>query len=92
MQQDHAERVALDALVWLSADEDMMANFLLATGIEPPALAAMAGAPEVLAAVLDFVMSRDPWVLAFARSAGLPPEAVLVARQGLPGGGMVHWT
>jgi hypothetical protein len=43
-------------------------------------------------AVLDFLMSRDDWVIGFCDAHGLPYDRPMVARQALPGGAAVHWT
>ena len=92
MREDRAEAIALQALAWIAEDDSLLPAFLDATGIGPGALAQAAAEPEVLGAVLDFLLSRDGWILAFARRAELPPEAVNEARRALPGGDHVHWT
>ena len=51
-----------------------------------------AGAPEVLAAVLDFLMMDDAWITAFCDGLGLPYDRVAMARAALPGGQPHHWT
>ncbi len=92
MQQEQAEGVALRALAWIAADDALLPTFMDQTGIAPTALARAAAEPEVLGAVLDFVLSRDAWVVDFAESAAIPPGMVAAARSSLPGGDVVHWT
>ena len=90
--REHAETVGLRALAWLAAEEGLLEVFLGASGLAMEDLRHRAGEPEVLAAVLDFVLMDDQWVLGFAAEAGLAPEAVARARAALPGGAQPHWT
>ena len=92
MRQELAETVALKALAWLAADEDMLRNFCGATGMNAVDLRKAAAEPEFLAGILDFVMLDDNWVAAFSEAAGLAPDAPMRARAALPGGDLPHWT
>ena len=92
MQPDKAETIGLKALGWLVGNDDVLPVFLGATGMAANDLAAGAADPEVLAAVLDFLLMDDAWVVAFCDAAQLPYTAPAAARAGLPGGGAVHWT
>lgn len=91
-RQEYAETIALQSLTWLLQDEDLLPRFLAATGADPAQMAVLAGDSGFLAAVLDFLLSEDSLVLAFAEAAGLAPDSVLRARAGLPGGDVPHWT
>ncbi|RAP42090.1 hypothetical protein BYZ73_06975 [Rhodovulum viride] len=90
--QDFAETVALEALAWLVGDDDLLPVFLGATGASAEDLRSRASETDFLASVLDFILLDDAWVMRFCESAGLPGEAVLRARAGLPGGADPHWT
>lgn len=90
--REAAEIVALQALAWLAGNDELLAVFLGSTGAAPGDLRSQASDPAFLAAVLDFLLMDDAWVIAFCDAAGLPYTALLQARQGLPGGGAVHWT
>ncbi|PTW50981.1 DUF3572 domain-containing protein [Rhodovulum kholense] len=90
--QDFAETVALEALAWLVGDDDLLPVFLGATGASAEDLRSRASETDFLASVLDFILLDDGWVMRFCESAGLPGEAVLRARAGLPGGADPHWT
>lgn len=92
MQQDRAETIAMRALAWLAANDDLMPVFLGATGATGDDLRDQAGDPAFLGSVLDFLMADDAWVIAFCDSAGLAYEVPMQARHCLPGGGDVHWT
>lgn len=87
-----AEQVAIQALGWLAANDDLMPVFLGATGSSADDLRAQAGDPAFLIAVLDFLCMDDAWVVAFCDAHGLAYDTPMRARQALPGGGEVHWT
>ena len=89
---ERAEVLALTALGWLAAQDDLLAGFLGASGASLDDLRARAADPAFLGAVLDFVLMDDAWVLGFAAHAQVPPDMVLRARAGLPGGDLPHWT
>ncbi|QYX57923.1 DUF3572 domain-containing protein [Roseovarius sp. SCSIO 43702] len=87
-----ADTLGLEALAWLVGNDELLPVFLGSTGASEDDLRAGATDPSFLAAVLDFVMLDDAWVLGFARDTGHAPEAVLRARRALPGGAHVEWT
>jgi len=90
--RDAAEALAIAALGWIAEDPDRIGAFLGQSGLDPGVLRARAGEPELLAAVLDFVLSEDAHVLGLAAREGVRPEAVAAARAHLPGGADPHWT
>lgn len=92
MRAEEAETVALQALAWLAAEDDLLQVFLGSAGLGAGDLKARASDPEVLAAVLDFLVMDDTWVKAFAESLGRSPEDAMRARAALPGGALPHWT
>lgn len=92
MRSEHAEKLALQALGWLASEDDLLNVFMGSAGVSADEIRTRASEPELLAAVLDFVLMDDAWVMAFAGAAGHPPEDVLKARAALPGGDIPHWT
>lgn len=92
MQQDSAQVLALQALAWLVADEEMLPIFLNATGAGLDDLRARAGDVDFHGAILEFLMMDDQWVVAFCDQHVLPYTAPQAARAALPGGAPVHWT
>ena len=92
MQQEPAQVLALQALAWLAADDELFPVFLNATGASAADLRARAGDAEFLGAVLDFLMMDDAWVIAFCDQHALPYTLPQQARAALPGGAAVHWT
>ena len=87
-----AEILASRALDWLCQDAARLGAFMGATGIGPATLRHSAGEPEVLLAVLDFLMADEAQLLACCTDLDLPPEAPAAARSALPGGEQWHWT
>lgn len=90
-RREIAETLALGALTWLAGQPELWERYLAATGAAAEAVAARAADPELLAAVLDFLLTEDAMVLEFARASGMRPEEVLAARRALPGGEALEW-
>lgn len=92
MTQETAETLALKALEWLVADDELLPVFLGASGAGIEDLKTGAGDPAFLGSVLDFILMDDRWVMAFCDSANIPYDRLMQARMALPGGASVHWT
>lgn len=90
--RESAETVALRALGWLAARDDLLPLFLDASGTDLADLRTRAGDADFLASVVEFVLSDEAWVIAFAQENGLPFDALGHARAGLPGGQLPNWT
>ncbi len=90
--QDFAEALALRALAWLVANDDLLPVFLGATGTSPEDLRRRATEADFLVSVLDFLLMDDAWVVAFCDAAGYAYADPLAARHRLPGGAETHWT
>ncbi len=88
--REQAEVVALRALAWLVADEDLAGRFLAMTGCDGETLRQRAGLPEVLGSVLDFLLENEPVLLDFTQSADIAPDTIGRARRWLPGA-MTEW-
>ena len=73
---DRAEAIAIAALGFLAGDPERLTRFLTLTGLGPADLRQRAGSPEVLAAVLDFLLGDESALLVFTASAALEPEQV----------------
>lgn len=87
-----AETLALRALGWLAANDDLLPVFMGATGVGKEDLRRRAGEPEFLASVLDFLLMDDAWIMGFCDGENLPYDAPMRARAALPGGEETHWT
>lgn len=92
VSSDAAETLALQALTWIAGQDDLLAAFLGSSGMSERDLRSSAGSPEVLAAVLDFLLMDDAWVIGFCDAAGLAYDRVAMARTALPGGQQINWT
>ncbi len=90
--QEAAETLALTALGWLAANDDLLPVFMGATGVNEADLRAQAADPVFLGAVLDFLMMDDAWVIRFCDETGNAYTAPGQARAALPGGAQMHWT
>jgi hypothetical protein len=91
-QRESAENLALEALGWLVGNDDLLPVFLGSTGLGETDLRTRADDPDLLAAVLDFLMMDDTWLVAFCDACGVPYHRPIEARRALPGGDQVHWT
>lgn len=92
MTSEYAELVALRALGWLAAQDELWPVFLGATGAAAEDARDRARDPAFLASVLEFVTSDDSMVIAFCDAAELKYEEPLRARYALPGAERVEWT
>jgi len=92
MTRDQAEKIALEAFVWLAGHEDLAGVFLGATGASAEDLRTRAADPAFLQSVLDFMTMDDEWVVAFCDSSGHGYEQPLRARQVLEGPGQEGWS
>lgn len=92
MQQESAETIALKALGWLAGNDELLPVFLASSGACEADLRTGAADPTFLAAVLDFLLLDDAWVVNFCDTAGLAYTAPQAARAVLPGGTLPDWT
>ncbi|MBY4892921.1 DUF3572 domain-containing protein [Rhodobacteraceae bacterium N5(2021)] len=92
MQQDFAETRALSLLAWLAGEEEILPQFMGATGVGVDDLRARAGEPEFLASVMDFLLMDDAWVLQGAEATGIAAHDFAMIRAALPGGDLPNWT
>lgn len=91
-KQESAETLALQALAWLAAHEELLPVFMGSTGISADELRSRAAEPVFLGSVLDFLLMDDAWIVAFCDANGLRYDAPMQARAALPGGEALHWT
>ncbi|MDX5983480.1 DUF3572 domain-containing protein [Sphingomonas echinoides] len=75
--------LALRALVWTLGEPDRALRLLDVTGMTPADLRTRAGEPAVLSAVLGFLESYEPDLIACAGGIGERPEAIVAARAAL---------
>jgi hypothetical protein len=92
MTPEAAQVLALEALRWIASEDEIFPVFLTATGADLGDVRARAAEPEFQAAVLDFLLQDDGWVVAFCDAQGHPYTAPQSARLALPGGADTFWT
>ena len=78
-----AAALALGALGWILADGARAERLLALTGLTPDALRGGLGDPAVLGALLEFLASHEPDLLAAAEALGIEPAALMAARERL---------
>ncbi|MEP3298152.1 DUF3572 domain-containing protein [Tateyamaria sp.] len=87
-----AEELALSALGWIAASDDLMGVFLGASGTSIDEVRTQAAEPAFLGSVLDFLLMDDAWVTGFCDANSLDYRQPMIARQLLPGGEVPNWT
>ncbi|MBY0520267.1 MAG: DUF3572 domain-containing protein [Sphingomonas sp.] len=75
--------LALGALVWTLGDAARADRLLAVTGLSPAGLRAGAESPAVLAAVIAFLESHEPDLVACADALGIAPTMLVAARHTL---------
>lgn len=84
-QRDQAEALAISAVAFLAADEELLGDFMGQAGLSPDSLRDAAKSRNFLNFVMDFVCSNDTLIVNFARAENIKPEAVMIARAYLEG-------
>lgn len=92
LSPEAAETLALDALAWLVANDEVLPVFMGATGASVDDLCARAGEAEFLGSVLEFLTMDDSWVVSFCDSKGVDYQQPLMAAHVLLGSSRMHWT
>lgn len=92
MTHSQAEILALKALGWIVAQDELRPVFVGATGQGEADLAARAGEADFQAAVLDFLCMDDTWVIGFCDAEKIDYAGPMTARAVLAGPGAMHWT
>jgi Protein of unknown function (DUF3572) len=83
IETNEAETLALGALGWTLGDDARAERLLALTGLTPAALRAGIGDRAVLAALLRFLESHEPDLIACAQALGLAPARLVAAREAL---------
>jgi len=85
MRSSAAQTLALKALAHLAGDGENLLRFLRISGLEPDDLKQRAGDPELLAAVIDFLLSDEALCTGFLAAERIDPRMLHAARRALPG-------
>lgn len=81
-----AEALALEALAHIAGEPRALERLLDETGLAPDDLRQRLQDPELMAAVLDFLLADETLLLPFCASLNVRPQGVIRARAQLPGG------
>ena len=85
LKYHEAEVLALKALTWLAQSPEDLDQFVALTGVTLSDLRTRAGDPEILAAVLDFLLTDDARLTGFCDFEATDPRTLQAARRALPG-------
>jgi hypothetical protein len=80
---DDATALALQALAWTLGDDARAGRLLALTGLEPEGIRARIGDPAMLGAVLAFLESYEPDLIACADALGVKPQSLITAQERL---------
>ena len=80
MDRERAEGMAVEALSFLARSPERLARFLDVSGLRPDTLRAAAGEPGFLTGLMDYLVSDEELLVAFAGEIGASPESVMQAR------------
>ena len=86
MTPQEAEIYALKVTNWLISNQDLLDIFMRSTGVSEATIKSDFHDGVFLAAILDFLLLDDNWVIAACHAMKLEPDAMHTARLMLPGG------
>jgi hypothetical protein len=82
-QTNNAMDLALSALVWILQDEQRADRLLALTGLDADGIRSRVTDPALLEAVLGYLESHEPDLIACAKTLDVPPVALVLARESL---------
>jgi hypothetical protein len=80
MDEARAEAMAIKALAFLGGSPERLTRFLEVSGLSPETLRAAARSPGFFAGLMDYLVSDEALLVAFAGEIGADPETVMAAR------------
>ncbi len=92
MNKETAKNYALEALIWLTKDDQQIESLLLSSGVRPNEIRVRYNDSEFLGFILDFVMASDELVFRFSKDLNILPKEIQEATSILLGGDLPHWT
>jgi hypothetical protein len=84
-EQAAATELAIAALTFIAEDPERLGRFLALSGVGPESLRTAAREPNFLLGILDYMMSDEAMLVAFAEHSGIDPMDVGRARDALAG-------
>ncbi|SDP62484.1 DUF3572 domain-containing protein [Phyllobacterium sp. OV277] len=86
MNLDSAQDLAINSLVFLAGDTDLLPRFLALTGITAEQIREAAQEPGFLAGVLQFYLAHEPTLMRYCEATQTVPALFQEALRLLPGG------
>ena len=86
LKREDAETLALQAFVFIVADEVLRDRFVALSGIMPEEIKSEIANTSFLVAVLSFLVDHEPDLMKTAQAIGQPPECLVAAWHVLGGG------
>ncbi len=84
LSDEDAQTIALKAIAFIAADDELLSRFVALTGCGMDDIRARIGDPAFLGGVLDFILADEPTLIAFAEAQEMTPETPMAARHKLP--------
>jgi hypothetical protein len=81
MDRARAEAIAIEALSFLARSPERLARFLDISGLRPDTLRTAAQSGGFFAGLMDYLVSDEELLVAFAGEIGARPESVMEARR-----------
>ena len=73
MTIDDAQALAINSLVFLAGDDELLSRFLALTGITADQIRSAASEPGFLAGVLQFYLAHEPTLMRYCEATGTDP-------------------
>ncbi|ATU91971.1 DUF3572 domain-containing protein [Phyllobacterium zundukense] len=83
---DGAQALAINSLVFLAEDSELLSRFLALTGISADQIRTAASEPGFLAGVLQFYLAHEPTLMRYCEATNTDPALFQEALRVLPGG------
>lgn len=85
MTYEQAEFLALQALVHITGQEDILLGFLELSGISLENLRDSATNPATLGSILDYFLQNEQRLITFCEENNIVPTQLAIARKSFPG-------
>ena len=89
---ESAETLALKAVNFILADENLQQGFMATSGIAPEDFKALLGSPDFLGGVLDFLLGNEEQLIKFCEEYEINPADPARARHAFPGAVLDYWS
>jgi hypothetical protein len=80
---EEAETLAVAAFSAITGDEERMSRFMAISGLRPDTIRQAADSPRFFAAILEYVVSDEPLLIALAAELSVKPERLMGAHLAL---------